>query len=84
MALTITQQRTLTATFSVKEDGLDVDVKRTQYSFDNEGNSSLVYEEILHPELLHKHRRAIRRDEAELQELRYKIEDEMDMQADED
>ena len=76
MSLKITKQRTINAEFNVVEEGTTVLVKQTYISIDENAVSS-VQENLLNAELYAKYRKQIRKDEQELRNLRYKIEDEI-------
>ena len=76
MSLKITKQRTINAEFNVVEEGTTVLVKQTYISIDENAVSS-VQENLLNAELYAKYRKQMRKDEQELRNLRYKIEDEI-------
>lgn len=76
MPLKITKQRTINAEFNVVEEGATVLVKQTYISIDENAVSS-VQENLLNAELYAKNRKQMRKDEQELRNLRYKIEDEI-------
>ena len=64
------------AEFNVEEEGTTVLVKQTYISIDENAVSS-VQENLLNAELYAKYRKQMRKDEQELRDLRYKIEDEI-------
>ena len=74
--LKVTKTRQTTAEFFVTTDGQEKLVKTTVINTDNEAVST-IYETLHEPELYAKHRKDMRKHEAELRELRYKIEDEI-------
>lgn len=74
--LKVTKTRQTTAEFFVTADGQEKLVKTTVINTDHEAVST-VYETLHEPELYAKNRKAMRKDEQELRELRYKIEDEI-------
>lgn len=74
--LKVTKTRQTTAEFFVTENGEQKLVKTTVINTDNEAVST-VYETLHEPELYAKNRKDMRKHEAELRELRYKIEDEI-------
>lgn len=74
--LKVTKTRQTTAEFFVTADGQEKLVKTTVINTDHEAVST-VYETLYEPELYAKNRKAMRKDEQELRELRYKIEDEI-------
>lgn len=76
MSLKITKQRTINAEFNVVEEGATILVKQTFISVDSNAVST-VQENLLNAELYAKHRKQMRKDEQELRNLRYKIEDEI-------
>ena len=76
MSLKITKQRTINAEFNVVEEGATILVKQTYISVDENAVSS-VQENLLNAELYAKYRKQMRKDEQELRDLRYKIEDEI-------
>lgn len=76
MALKITKQRTINAEFNVEEEGATILVKQTFISVDSNAVST-VQENLLNAELYGKYRKQMRKDEQELRNLRYKIEDEI-------
>ena len=76
MSLKITKQRTINAEFNVEEEGATVLVKQTFISIDENAVSN-VQESLLNAELYAKYRKQMRKDEQELRNLRYKIEDEI-------
>ena len=76
MSLKITKQRTINAEFNVVEEGATVLVKQTYISIDENAVSS-VQENLLNADLYAKNRKQMRKDEQELRNLRYKIEDEI-------
>lgn len=76
MSLKITKQRTINAEFNVVEEGATVLVKQTYISIDENAVSS-VQENLINAELYAKYRKQMRKDEQELRNLRYKIEDEI-------
>ncbi|HES3191374.1 hypothetical protein [Streptococcus anginosus] len=74
--LKVTKTRQTTAEFFVTEEKQEKLVKTTVINTDNEAVST-IYETLHEPELYAKHRKDMRKHEAELRELRYKIEDEI-------
>ena len=76
MSLKITKQRTINAEFNVVEEGATILVKQTFISVDSNA-VSIVQENLLNAELYAKYRKQMRKDEQELRNLRYKIEDEI-------
>lgn len=75
MSLKITKQRTINAEFNVEE-GATILVKQTFISVDSNAVST-VQENLVNAELYGKYRKQMRKDEQELRNLRYKIEDEI-------
>jgi hypothetical protein len=76
MSLKITKQRTINAEFNVEEEGATILVKQTFISVDSNAVST-VQENLVNAELYGKYRKQMRKDEQELRNLRYKIEDEI-------
>lgn len=76
MSLKITKQRTINAEFNVEESGTTVLVKQTYINVDANAVST-VQENLLDATLYAKHRKEMRTDENALNELRYKVEDEV-------
>ena len=76
MSLKITKQRTINAEFNVVEEGATILVKQTFISVDSNAVST-VQENLINAELYAKYRKQMRKDEQELRNLRYKIEDEI-------
>ncbi len=76
MSLKIIKQRTINAEFNVEGEGATTLVKQTFISVDSNAVSS-VQENLLNAELYAKYRKQMRKDEQELRNLRYKIEDEI-------
>ena len=74
--LKVTKTRQTTAEFIVIEDKQEKLVKTTVINTDNDAVST-VYETLHEPDLYAKYRKDMRKHESELQELRYKIEDEI-------
>ncbi|HES9049719.1 TPA: hypothetical protein VPG36_000986 [Streptococcus pyogenes] len=74
--LKVTKTRQTTAEFFVIDEKQEKLVKTTVINTDNEAVST-IYETLHEPELYAKHRKDMRKHEAELRELRYKIEDEI-------
>lgn len=74
--LKITKTRQTTAEFIIKEKGIDKLVKTTVINTDKDGVST-VYENLHEPDLYAKNRREMRQNEQDLRTLRYKIEDEV-------
>ncbi|HEP4189461.1 TPA: hypothetical protein VCR37_000921 [Streptococcus pyogenes] len=74
--LKVTKTRQTTAEFFVTEEKQEKLVKTTVINTDNEAVST-IYETLHEPELYAKYRKDMRKHEAELRELRYKIEDEI-------
>ncbi|HES6652972.1 TPA: hypothetical protein VO239_001425 [Streptococcus pyogenes] len=72
--LKVTKTRQTTAEFFVTADGQEKLVKTTVINTDHEAVST-VYETLHEPELYAKNRKSMRKDEQELRELRYSIED---------
>lgn len=76
MSLKITKQRTINAEFNVEEAGTTVLVKQTYINVDANAVST-IQENLLDATLYAKHRKEMRTDENALNELRYKVEDEV-------
>lgn len=76
MSLKITKQRTINAEFNVEEEGATILVKQTFISVDSNAVST-VQESLLSADLYAKYRKQMRKDEQELRNLRYTIEDEI-------
>ena len=74
--LKINKTRQTTAEFFAIEDGVERLVKTTTINTDNNAVST-IYESLHNAELYAKHRTAMRVDEEALQELIYKIEDDI-------
>ena len=74
--LKINKTRQTTAEFFAIEDGVEKLVKTTTINTDNNA-VSIMYETLRDAELYAKHRTAMRVDENALQELCYKIEDDI-------
>lgn len=74
--LQITKTRQTTAEFHVT-DGKETKLVKTTVINTGADAVSTIYETLHEPELYAQHRREMRKDEQALQELRYKIEDEI-------
>ena len=76
MSLKITKQRTINAEFNVEDGGATVLVKQTYISVDSNAVST-IQENLINADLYAKNRKQLRKDEQELSNLRYKVEDEI-------
>lgn len=74
--LKLIKSRQIVAQFQVDDNGQLKTVKTTTIAVDDQGISS-VFEQMQDAELYAKNRKLMRKDEQDLRNLRYKIEDEI-------